>query len=322
MPSRGWSSVLPIPFSVPVMRKMALKECNACGGPIQLPDWHEACILCLGCTHTEMALDGPGCNRCCGTIGDLTLAHLYHDPWSLCSIMHRQSSPLQQSPQADLIWHLGWWCNVHNGVGERRATELLSPRDRHLFWGAWWDLSVMVDPPFSPGPCWRNFSSLNCPQCWALRLCQAAACRGSHCGPPQARGWKSKALLPFKPCQTTANIVEKVFVAERQAASALHSTVVLQVLQAKLLKKMKFRIWRYSGSYACLRTQLSDILRWLPKLWAVAWKAWWLWSATCGSLSRRLNNQKRWLLNSPVSPQGLFGDAMGSLSERFLEAKK
>lgn len=41
------------------MRKMALEECNKCGGPIQLSNGHKVCILCLGRTHTEMALDRP-----------------------------------------------------------------------------------------------------------------------------------------------------------------------------------------------------------------------------------------------------------------------
>lgn len=44
---------------------------------------------------------------------------------------------------------------------------------------------------------------------------------------------------PFKPCQTTANIIEKAFVAAGEVASALHTIAVLQVFQAKLLKMDK-----------------------------------------------------------------------------------
>lgn len=63
-PSRGWHSFSPIPLSVLVMRKMALKECYMRGWPIQLPYGHEVCILCLGCTHTEMALKRSSCQHC------------------------------------------------------------------------------------------------------------------------------------------------------------------------------------------------------------------------------------------------------------------
>ncbi|KAF4116621.1 hypothetical protein G5714_004110 [Onychostoma macrolepis] len=42
---------------------MSLKECCACGGPVELPDAH-ACVFCLGRAHAEAALDGPDCPSC------------------------------------------------------------------------------------------------------------------------------------------------------------------------------------------------------------------------------------------------------------------
>ncbi|KAF4110036.1 hypothetical protein G5714_009288 [Onychostoma macrolepis] len=43
---------------------MSLKECCACGGPVELPDAHDACVFCLGRAHAEAALDGPDCPSC------------------------------------------------------------------------------------------------------------------------------------------------------------------------------------------------------------------------------------------------------------------
>ncbi|KAF4110763.1 hypothetical protein G5714_007794 [Onychostoma macrolepis] len=43
---------------------MSFKECCACGGPVELPDAHDACVFCLGQAHAEAALDGPDCPSC------------------------------------------------------------------------------------------------------------------------------------------------------------------------------------------------------------------------------------------------------------------
>ncbi|KAF4112579.1 hypothetical protein G5714_007374 [Onychostoma macrolepis] len=43
---------------------MSLKECCACGGPVELPDAHDACVFCLGRAHAEAALDGPDFPSC------------------------------------------------------------------------------------------------------------------------------------------------------------------------------------------------------------------------------------------------------------------
>ncbi|RXN08335.1 hypothetical protein ROHU_009473 [Labeo rohita] len=44
--------------------EMLIKECCACGGPVELPDAHDACVFCLGRVHTEAVLDGPDCPIC------------------------------------------------------------------------------------------------------------------------------------------------------------------------------------------------------------------------------------------------------------------
>lgn len=35
--------------------------CCMCGGPVNFPDAHEDCVLCLGRAHAEAALEGSDC---------------------------------------------------------------------------------------------------------------------------------------------------------------------------------------------------------------------------------------------------------------------
>lgn len=58
-----------------------------------------------------------------------------------------------------------------------------------------------------------------------------------HLCPPSAR-WRSKSALPSKACRTNSALVSRAFSAAGQAASALPSMAVLQILQADLLRQM------------------------------------------------------------------------------------
>ncbi len=60
----------------------------------------------------------------------------------------------------------------------------------------------------------------------------------THLCPPSAIGWKARATLPSKPCRTTVALAGRSYTSAGQAASALHSMVVLQVFQAQLLSSM------------------------------------------------------------------------------------
>ncbi len=55
---------------------------------------------------------------------------------------------------------------------------------------------------------------------------------------PLAIGWKAKAAHPSKPCRTTSALAGRAYSSAGQPASVLHSMVVLQVFQAKLLCSM------------------------------------------------------------------------------------
>ncbi len=57
----------------------------------------------------------------------------------------------------------------------------------------------------------------------------------AHLCPPTAIGWKAKASHPSKSCRTTSALAGRSYASAGQAASALHTMMVLQVYQAKLL---------------------------------------------------------------------------------------
>ncbi len=60
----------------------------------------------------------------------------------------------------------------------------------------------------------------------------------SHLSPYFAPSWKSRPLLPSKPCRTTSALIRKSYIAAGQAGMALHTMAILQAYQADVLKEM------------------------------------------------------------------------------------
>ncbi len=60
----------------------------------------------------------------------------------------------------------------------------------------------------------------------------------AHLVPNSAPSWKSRPLLPSKPCRVTSALVGKSHMAAGQAAATLHSIGVLQAYQADVLKEL------------------------------------------------------------------------------------
>ncbi len=60
----------------------------------------------------------------------------------------------------------------------------------------------------------------------------------SHLSPSLAPSWKSRPLLPSKPCRTTSALIGKSYIAAGQAGMALHTMAILQAYQADVLKEM------------------------------------------------------------------------------------
>ncbi len=60
----------------------------------------------------------------------------------------------------------------------------------------------------------------------------------SHLSPSLAPSWKSRPLLPSKPCRTTSALIGKSYIVAGQAGMALHTMAILQAYQADVLKEM------------------------------------------------------------------------------------
>ncbi len=60
----------------------------------------------------------------------------------------------------------------------------------------------------------------------------------SHLSPSLAPSWKSRPLLPTKPCRTTSALIGKSYITAGQAGMALYVMAILQANQADVLKEM------------------------------------------------------------------------------------
>ncbi len=59
----------------------------------------------------------------------------------------------------------------------------------------------------------------------------------SHLSPSLAPSWKSRPLLPTKPCRTTFALIGKSYIAAGQAGMTLHTMAILQAYQADASKR-------------------------------------------------------------------------------------
>jgi hypothetical protein len=146
----------------------------------------------------------------------------------------------------------------------------------------------------------------------------------AHLCPPSAR-WRSSPVLPSKACRATSSFHARAYSAAGQAASALHSMSVLQILQGDILRE-----WDENGKdsppVADLRSATDLALRAtksaaqaLGKCMAaicVSERHLWLTLADMGDAERAA------FLNAPISPSGLFGSAVTGIVDRFSEVQK
>ncbi len=116
-----------------------------------------------------------------------------------------------------------------------------------------------------------------------------------------------KATLPTKPCRVTSSLVGKAFQAAGQAGAALHTMAVLQACQADLLKDLSTGGSIDEGAFSVRpsRRPVPSAVLWLEKT-SVA--------QPHGHQGQRKNT---FLLDAPISPSGLFGDAVNTVATRF-----
>ena len=145
----------------------------------------------------------------------------------------------------------------------------------------------------------------------------------AHLCPPSR--WRSKAALPSKACRTTSALVGRAFAAAGQAASALHSMAVLQILQANLLRDLDEKRSEPASltdlrsatdlSLRATKSAAQAIGRCMASL-SVTERHLWL------TLADMRESERAVFLNAPLSPTGLFGPAVSGIVDRFSEVKK
>ncbi|ROI46675.1 hypothetical protein DPX16_7793 [Anabarilius grahami] len=147
----------------------------------------------------------------------------------------------------------------------------------------------------------------------------------SHLSPQAASSLKAPTL-PTKPLKTTSALVGKAYSAAGQAAACLHTMSILQAYQADLLKDL--------GESDEVGADLNQELRLTADLALRATKE------TAKSVGRSMSSlvaterhlllnlteikdkDKAFLLDAPLNPSNLFGDAISSVTDRFQEVKK
>ncbi len=122
----------------------------------------------------------------------------------------------------------------------------------------------------------------------------------SYISPESPSSIKSP-VLPTKPVRTTSALVGKAYSAAGQAAACL------QAYQAELLGDLK------EGGGIGPNTDLA--LRAMAALVATERHLWL-------NLRNIKGKDKNFLKDAPISPSGLFGDAVNSVVERFQESAK
>lgn len=132
--------------------------------------------------------------------------------------------------------------------------------------------------------------------------------------------------LPSKPLRTTSALVGKGYAAAGQAGACLHTMAVLQAYQADLLKELDEGEELRSDDISELRRTADLSLRATKETaraigrsmaaLVAAERHLWL------TLSDMKEKDRVFLMDAPLAPSGLFGDAVDSVVDRYQEARK
>ncbi|KAI2646546.1 Transposon Ty3-G Gag-Pol polyprotein [Labeo rohita] len=133
-------------------------------------------------------------------------------------------------------------------------------------------------------------------------------------------------VLPSKPLRVTSALVGKGYTAAGQAGACLHTMSVLQAYQADLLKELDEGEEIKDSDISELRRTADLSLRATKETaraigrsmaaLVVAERHLWL------TLSDMKEKDRVFLLDAPLSPAGLFGDAVNAVVDRYQEARK
>ncbi|MCJ8738081.1 hypothetical protein PDJAM_G00031590 [Pangasius djambal] len=146
----------------------------------------------------------------------------------------------------------------------------------------------------------------------------------SYLSPGVASSLKAPAL-PSRPLRTTSALVGKGYAAAGQAGACLHTMAVLQAYQADLLKELDEDVGMASGHVTELRRAADLSLRATKETaraigrsmaaLVAAERHLWL------TLSDMKEKDRVFLMDAPLAPSGLFGDAVSSVVDRYQEAR-
>ncbi len=140
----------------------------------------------------------------------------------------------------------------------------------------------------------------------------------SHLSPSLAPSWKSRPLLPSKPCRTTSALIGKSYIAAGQAGMALHTMAILQAYQADVLKEMDEGTGLTPEAVKELRRATKHTARAVGRSMAASVAAErYLWL----NLTEIWEKEKVFLMDAPISQSGLFGEAVSAVVDKFRSAK-
>ncbi len=141
----------------------------------------------------------------------------------------------------------------------------------------------------------------------------------SHLSPSLAPSWKSRPLLPSKPCRTTSALIGKSYIAAGQAGMALHTMAILQAYHADVLKEMDEGTGLTPEAVKELRRATDLALRATKHTARAVGRSMAASVATERHLWLNLTEirekEKVFLMDAPISQFGLFGEAVTSGSE-------
>ncbi|XDV19573.1 hypothetical protein PO909_025020 [Leuciscus waleckii] len=135
-----------------------------------------------------------------------------------------------------------------------------------------------------------------------------------------------RPTLPTKPCRTTSALVGKAYQAAGQAGAALHTMAVLQVYQADFLKDLSAGTTIDEEAFSELHRATDLSLRATKQTARAFGRS----MSALVSTERHLwlnltgikDKDRVFLLDSLVSPSGLFGDSVNTVVTRFREVKR
>ncbi len=147
----------------------------------------------------------------------------------------------------------------------------------------------------------------------------------SHLSPSLAPSWKSRPLLPSKPCRTTSALIGKSYIAAGQAGMALHTMAILQAYQADVLKEMDEGTGLTPEAVKELRRATDLALRATKHTARAVGRS----MAASVAAERHLwlnlteirEKEKTFLMDAPISQSGLFGEAVSAVVDKFRSAK-